>query len=404
MQTQQSARSGLAGEARVSGWDRRGLPAWAYSNPELMELEQDLLFRRHWQLACHVGDIPNTGDYVTFDVCGERALILRDRDGSVRAFHNLCRHRGSRLLSGQQGHCKNALVCPFHGWVFNFDGSLRGVAHPESLPALDKQAWGLKPVEMEIWQGFIFVRFKPGPQPSVASLLKPYEAEAAAFRSAEAQPTYGAWGMESPVNWKSVRDIDNEGYHVPMAHPGLHDLYGKHYNDEPFQNGISRSRGRFNESNGERWSVRHYRAILPEVSWLDPQYRNQWIYHSLFPNTVITFKPDGVSFYQEFPIGQRRSQLRGRCYGLPDERREMRLARYLSSRIDRDTGVEDVNLTIWSDEATQSSAYDGIILSDLERTVRSHHDALRAFFPVLNLEKAPAAGTLAERNAEMLAG
>ena len=70
-------------------WDRSGLPAWTYTNPELFEMESELLFKRHWQLACHQNDIPKNGDYVSFDLCGERALIIRGEDGVIRAFHNV---------------------------------------------------------------------------------------------------------------------------------------------------------------------------------------------------------------------------------------------------------------------------------------------------------------------------
>ncbi|MDE0005654.1 MAG: Rieske 2Fe-2S domain-containing protein, partial [Rhodospirillaceae bacterium] len=85
----------MAESARVD-WDRGGLAPWTYHSEELTELERDVLFRRHWQLACHVSDVAEPGDYVAFDMVGERALILRGGDGRVRAFHNLCRHRGSR--------------------------------------------------------------------------------------------------------------------------------------------------------------------------------------------------------------------------------------------------------------------------------------------------------------------
>ncbi len=107
------------------------------------------------------------GQFITFDLVGERALIIRGKDGVIRAFHNLCRHRGSRVVTEESGICKQAIVCPFHGWSFNLDGSLRSPARPRTLPDLDPVEWGLKPIECEIWHGFIFIRFKPGHQPSV---------------------------------------------------------------------------------------------------------------------------------------------------------------------------------------------------------------------------------------------
>ena len=214
-------------------WDRRGLPGWCYHSAALLELEKDHVFKSYWQIACHVSDIPDKGSFRTFDLCAERAIVLRDQDGEVRAFHNICRHRGSRLVAQDEGVCPSALICPFHGWVYNLDGTLRGAARPESFPPLDKHDFGLRPIEMEIWHGFIFVRFQPGPQPSVAQLMAPFELDAADYRMADHVPTDGIWTEETPVNWKSIRDVDNEGYHVAMAHPALQDLYGSTYRDEP---------------------------------------------------------------------------------------------------------------------------------------------------------------------------
>ena len=93
-------------------WDRRGLPGWCYHSEALLELEKEHLFRSHWQIACHVSDIAGPGDYITMDVAGERALILRDKQGEVRAFHNICRHRGSRLVADEKGACRKGCARP----------------------------------------------------------------------------------------------------------------------------------------------------------------------------------------------------------------------------------------------------------------------------------------------------
>ena len=383
-------------------WDRRGLPAWSYFSDELLELEREYLFRRHWQIVAHVADLPEPGDYVCFDSCGERALVVRGRDGVVRAFHNLCRHRGSRVVKDDRGNIRNVIICPFHGWTYDLQGKLRGVAQPKSLPALDPDEWGLKPLEMEVWHGLIFIRFKPGPQPPVAEILARHEAEVAPYgieNLVAASPM--EWGEESPVNWKSVRDVDNEGYHVAMAHPGLQELYGRYYYDEAMRDGTSRSFANFNPGPGKIWSVRAYKSILPEASWLPESHRRAWLYIGIFPNQVISLYPDSVMFYQETPLAVNRSRLRGATWRRPDEDRAWRAARYLSGRIDAVTSDEDIQLTVWSCEATQSSAYDGIMLSDLEYGVRSYHDHLRAVLPVLNLQQRPEPGTLAELNRRM---
>ena len=396
-------RNSLENMELPGDWDRSGLPSWTYFNKEMMDLETDVLFRRHWQLVGHVNDLPETGSYVCFDMCGERAVVIRGQDNAVRAFHNVCRHRGSRVATKQKGQCRSAIVCPFHGWSYNLDGTLRSPSKPTTLPKLDPVQHGLKPLECEIWHGLIFIRFKESSQPSIKEIMAPHEAEVAPYKLAEMVPAYRSyWKSETAVNWKAVRDVDNEGYHVPIAHPGLQDLYGHGYYDEPLANGANRSFAPFNDGPGRLWSVRNYKKILPEMPHLPESHRRAWLYLGVFPNTVISLYPDSVMFYQEFPVHPGLTLQRGATYRYREESRETRLARYLSTRIERDTGREDVQLTIWSCEAAKSSGYDGIILSDLEYGVRKFHDRLRELMPVMTRKTEPAAGTVMQTNKDLL--
>ena len=384
-------------------WDRRGLPAWTYHSDALTELERTCLFRTHWQIVGHVSDAPEPGDFLTLDAVGERALVVRGRDGVLRAFHNICRHRGSRVVAEERGHCRNALICPYHGWVYNLDGTLRGAARPETFPDLDRETHGLMAIDLEIWNGLIFVRFAPGPQPAVAELLVPFAEEAAQYRMEKMVPTDGIWTAISPVNWKSVRDVDNEGYHVAMAHPALQDLYGHDYRDEPFVDGTSRTLGRFARKNRRRWSVQHYGALSTPQDWMPEPLNDAWLYWGLFPNAVIAVTPELMQFYQEFPVSTHETILRGAVYRYRDETRQQRLARYLARRIDRETSEEDVQLTIWSDESMASPAFPGFLLSDLEYGVRTHHDHLRAVLPVVGLQEAPDERAVASENDRLAA-
>ena len=402
MTSMNPAPTPLVETAHVLGeGERGGLPWWAYFNLELLEIEKDELFRRCWQLVGHISDIPAPGDYLTLDVVGERALAIRGKDGLVRCFHNVCRHRGSRVVRDERGHCQAAIVCPFHGWSYNLDGKLRGMPKPKSFPKLDPVEHGLVPLETEIWMGFIFVRFLPSRQPSLAEMLAPYMEEVAAYRLEEVKPLVPLAAEEMAVNWKAVRDVDNEGYHVPTAHPSLQDLYGHSYVDDAHIYGTSRSFAPFNQGEGRRWSVKQYKKILPENGSLPESNRRAWLYIGVFPNLVFSLYPDQVSFYQEFPITIDRTIQRSAGYALPDERREMKLARYLASRIDRVTSREDTQLIQWSWESMQSSGFAGMILSDLEAGVRSYHDQLRRLMPITTLEEEPAPGSVVRLNSEM---
>jgi phenylpropionate dioxygenase-like ring-hydroxylating dioxygenase large terminal subunit len=246
------------------------------------------------------------------------------------------------------------------------------------------------------------VRFRPGPQPPVAELMRPVEAEIAPYDVGSMVPAYGTWSQETPVNWKSVRDVDNEGYHVAMAHPALQDLYGSTYFDEPFVDGVSRSFATFNPHAGRRWSVRNYVRLSEPNLRLPESHRKAWVYYGVFPNAVIAVTPETAQFYQEFPLSTGRTLLRGAIYRYRDETRRQAAARHLALRIDRETTSEDVQLSVWSNESMTSDAFPGFYLSDLEYGVRSHHDHLRRLLPVLELEKAPDEKDLAALNAALL--
>ena len=140
-------------------WDRSGLPGWAYFSEELFSLEQELLFRQHWQLVGHVNTLTDVGSFLTLDIANERGLVIKGSDGKIRAFHNLCRHRGSRVVADEKGKCNKSIVCPYHGWTYGLDGSARGIARKETFPKMDRDRLGLIPLDMEIWYGFIFIKF-----------------------------------------------------------------------------------------------------------------------------------------------------------------------------------------------------------------------------------------------------
>src|SRR5882757_5829868 len=127
------------GDATPAGLPR-ALPAWVYNHPAMTRLEQPRLLMPSWQLVCHVNSIPKAGDYETFDLGPDSVMVLRDRDGSMRAFHNVCRHRGARLLDGA-GNYPAAITCPYHGWTYRHDGRLIGTPVRESFPGLDRSEY-----------------------------------------------------------------------------------------------------------------------------------------------------------------------------------------------------------------------------------------------------------------------
>ena len=151
--------------------DDLSLPGWVYHDPEFYRVEMVRLIRPSWQIVCHANDIPEGGDWRTLEIGGDSVIVIRGADGAARAFANVCRHRGSRLVDGEAG-CAKRLTCPYHAWTYATDGRLVGVPMKEDYPGLEQAALGLIPIELEIWRGFVFVRLESG-GPSVAAMMAP---------------------------------------------------------------------------------------------------------------------------------------------------------------------------------------------------------------------------------------
>ena len=381
---------------------RGGLPAWTYNSDELTRLEIEQVFLRNWLFVGHVSDLPNSGDYQCFEMGDERALVVRDQAGQIRAFHNLCRHRASRVVGDNKGHCGKSFICPFHGWTYNLDGSLKTIPKADSFPELDKQALGLKALDCEVWHGMIFIRFG-GDGPSVAEQFAEAEEEVGLYRIEEMLPYDEPWEYRFDLDWKAVLDIDNEGYHVPVGHPELFDLVGATYTDQQLESGLSRAFGAIDQRKHRLERNREYVAALPAQSYLPDSHNNLWIYWGMFPGFVLTLFPDQIEIYQIYPTGRQQSVMAGVTYALPDERPEMQRARQLNRDINMDVGDEDVQLVKWAAEGMRSSAFDGQLLSDLELGIGAFQNRLRAVLPVVTLEREPEAGSLSEINQQLLA-
>jgi len=384
-----------------AGGKRNGLPAWTYNNAELTELETERVFLRNWIWVGHVSDIPETGDYQCIDLANERALVVRDEAGEVRAFHNMCRHRGSRVVAESKGHCEKAFVCPFHGWSYKFDGGLKNIPRANSFPPIDKDEFGLKALDCEVWHGLIFVRFA-GEGPSIAESFAEAEEEISLYKITDMKPYDEPWRWDFDLDWKSVIDIDSEGYHVPIGHPGLFDLCGSSYKDEVLESGIGRSYGSFKDRKAKTPLVKNYIESLPESNYLPASHRHLWIYWGLFPGIVITLFPDMIEVYQVYPTGYQKSVMAGSCYALPDARPEMETARQYNREINMDVGDEDVQLVKWAAEGQRSSAFEEVLLSDLELGICAFQNRLREIIPVVSLDRAPETGSLKAVNQKMI--
>ena len=378
------------------------LSGWTYTSAELFEVEMAEIFRGQWLLVGHVADIVEPGDYLTFEAGGERAVVVRGEDNQLRAFHNVCRHRGSRVVPQSQGNCGHVLRCPFHGWTYGLDGRLKSVPRPQSFTGLDKTANGLAALELEVWNGLIFTRFEPG-ECSVAEQLAAINARVQCYRLADMTPLGEPYQTEVDYNWKFFHDVDNEGYHVPAAHPALQDLYGRSYRDD-FIGDIAVSTATVDDHPARSWSVARYKSLLPAFPELSSESGRQWLYFGVFPNAVIYFYPEKAGYYMSVPCSPGTTRVIGREYGLPGVSRAVRAAQYLSGRIDKMTYLEDNALVQWLQEAARTSVFPLDNLSDIEAGVLRFHQRLKKEIPVMSLVHPPAPGTLVAANQAMRSG
>ncbi len=359
------------------------LPGWVYRDPEYHRVEMARLIRPSWQIVCHANDIPGIGDWRTLELLGESVLVIRGADAILRAFFNVCRHRGSRLVDGEGG-CAKRLTCPYHAWTYGADGRLIAVPMKADYPGLDQSALGLVPVEMEIWRGFVFVRLE-GDGPSVAEMMAPYEAEIAPHRF-EALEAIGRITLRPrEVNWKNVADNYSDGLHINVAHPGLTRLFGAGYGIEAGAH-VDRMWGDLLERPSSNVSERAYQHFLPEKA------ERRWLYFKLWPNVAFDIYPDQVDFMHFVPVGPTETLIREVSYAIPDAGRAMKAARYLNWRINRRVNDEDTALIRRVQQGMGSSAYRPGPLGRSEVCLRSLAGKLRRLIPEARLNQPPPPG------------
>lgn len=361
------------------------LPARLYTDAGFFEAERRHLFARGWHLVCHLNDIPDRGDYHTLDILGERFVTLRGSDSVARSFHNVCRHRASRIADGDSGNCGHRLVCPYHAWSYSLDGSLKSVPPWQGFEELDKTRHGLVPLEQEIWRGFIFVRAEGG-LPSVAEMMAPYEDEISPHGFEGLVPQGRVTLRPRAVNWKNVADNYGDGLHIPVAHPGLTRLFAGSYRLEA-QPWVDKMEGRITQRPSTNWAERAYQQRLPLFEHLSEDRRRLWSYYRLWPNLAFDVYPDQVDFMQFVPVSPTETLIREIAYVRPDARREVRAARYLNWRINRQVNAEDTVLIAGVQSGMSSSRYESGPLSNSEVCLAAFARRLRQALPAAAFER-----------------
>lgn len=200
------------------------LPSRYYTDPGIHERELAAIFRRSWLCVGHLCDLRKPGSYLTETIAGQPVFVIRAKDGTLRAFFNVCQHRGHGLLRGC-GRVSGNIACPYHAWTYGHDGALLSARLTEDVPGFDKRDFPLKPVRLAVSAGLVFVNVAPDGAP--------FEEGYAGLDETltwhlDALPDYrrvASYRYDIAANWKVVVDNFSEGYHIPVAHPKLATLY-----------------------------------------------------------------------------------------------------------------------------------------------------------------------------------
>jgi choline monooxygenase len=273
-----------------------------YTDPAILDVEKARIFRRTWQLvgtldhACgEVNGVKRTiadpESFFTAEVADEPIVVVRDKDGTLRAFSNVCRHRAGPIASGSG--CKSVLRCGYHGWTYTLDGRLIGTPEVEGVEFFDRSTMGMVPLRLETWEQFIFVNFDGNAEP-LSDYLGDIPEQARGFQFAGLQFAERRDYVIN-CNWKVYVDNYLEGYHIPIAHPGLmREIDYAQYRTDTFRyhsQQFAPIRAMKAEDAGER-------AYAPGSG------TQEALYFWIFPNLMLNLYPDNVSTNLIVPLSQ----------------------------------------------------------------------------------------------------
>jgi choline monooxygenase len=328
------------------------LPARFFYEDSVFQEEKQAIFLRSWHLVCHVNELRETGDFVTHEIFEQSIIVIKDRDGEIRAFHNVCQHRGNRLVETRRGHA-GAFTCAYHAWTYGIDGQLKGAPLSKCVAAFDKSAHGLKPVRAEILGAFVFLNLDAAATP-IAEMAPGAEAEMRKYLPDLDRLTL-IEEVDVPVaaNWKVIQENSIEGYHFDYSGP-VHKELARLINFA----------GYTLTAHGDWWTyigppnqkvTRAYGVELAGATW-----QTDWFFNiGLWPNATIYAFPysDVVGTFIMTPTGPETSMLRFGYYG-PEGRALPDATKACIRWMNEDLGPEDIRLNISNQKGLRSMGFE----------------------------------------------
>ena len=275
------------------------LPGRYYTDPENYRAELERFYCESWVCAGREDQIKNPGDYFLREVAGESIIITRDRKHNVRAFYNVCRHRGTRIATESAGTFMGSIQCSYHGWTYGLDGQLIGAPQMDEAGGFCREDYPLNKVQAGLWDGHIFINLDPKAEPLHAQL-------------ADLPQKFAPWQMadlrlhkriiyDVKANWKLIMLNFNECLHCPVLHPALNRLtnYLGADNETPQPTYVGGAMGFRDGAETMSLDGKRRRDYLPG---LNAEEREKVCYYAIFPNFLLSLHPDYMMTHTLWPI------------------------------------------------------------------------------------------------------
>ncbi len=294
----------MVAEPGAASGVNRTLPSRYYYDSHIFEQEKERIFYDAWICAARSEEIPRAGDYLLREIVDESILVVRTGGGEVKAFYNVCRHRGNRLCSAESGRVSGrAFTCLYHGWSYNLDGELVATPNNKGRPSLDGDPLSLYPVAVRLWEGFIFLNLSRDPEP--------FEPDLGAL--GDTLPKYNLANLrighrkvyDVKANWKLVLENNVECYHCPRVHPELCAIH------PTFRSGVIGQEthdGAPLVDGATTYSDTGFGA-RPMISTLSEEDVAKFRSLTIYPNLFLGLLPDQVFVFYKWPVSPATSRL-----------------------------------------------------------------------------------------------
>ncbi len=365
------------------------LPIEPFISREHYELEKERLFRRVWLNVGTLGDIPNPGDYWVKEVkvCDASVLVTHGTDGKIRAFHNVCTHRGNKLVWGDRGSTKRYISCCFHGWSFDLEGRLVSVTDEAGFADLDKSCRNLTPLAVDVWKGFIFVNFDPEPSETLLEYLGPLANEFDDRPIEELEPLW-RYEVSENANWKVAMDAQNEIYHLNIlgpVHAWASGLYTSSEEGNPRTTTFKRFGRHTLWGTGRNPDFEPQGLLATFFSKIPPPKVNMptrggiFDYYVIFPNLVVALLADQMVVYNFWPEAYDRVTWQIWQYGpKPETAADIFYQQFWKAKI-RDIVSEDIASHETVQAGLASRALRNIVVQDEEIQIRAFHHTVQSY-------------------------